>query len=46
MMWAEIHHDDHTAFGESLDRSIPRSTRMKILQHHVVPLINVTCGIF
>ena len=46
MVWAEIHHDGRIGLvrvNGSLNVQIYRD---EILQHHVVPLINVTDGIF
>ena len=44
--WTEIHHDGRTALVRVNGTLNAQIYRDEILQHHVVPLINVTGGIF
>ena len=46
MVWPGIYHDDHTALVRVNGMLNAQIYRDEILQHHVVPLINVTGGIF
>ena len=46
MVWAGIHHDGRTALVRVNGALSAQIYQDEILQHHVVPLINVTGGIF
>ena len=46
LVWVRIHHDGRTALVTVNGERNARIYRDEILQHHVVPLINVIGGIF
>ena len=46
MVWSGIHHGDRTALVRVNGALNDQIYRDEILQHHVVPLFNVTGGIF